>query len=159
MLQPRFVLGALTLLAFATHVGAEPLGRLFTEPSERARLDQLRKLGGQAPAVQEQAPMQAPPPPDQITLDGYVTRSSGKSTTWVNKVAHNEHDQTSDLIVRQRPNQPPTVYVQTDGGKAVRVKTGETVDVHSGRIREVYEPKPASIPEPTPTTAKPTANP
>jgi hypothetical protein len=61
--------------------GAEPLGRLFHSPAERSALDSLRKA-----RLQPQKPA-APRPsaePQSARLDGYVVRSDGRSTLWVN---------------------------------------------------------------------------
>ena len=60
--------------------GAEPLGRLFHSPAERSALDAQRKA-----KLQPQKPV-APRPsePHTAQLDGYVVRSDGKSTLWVN---------------------------------------------------------------------------
>ena len=60
--------------------GAEPLGRLFHSPAERSALDSMRKtkLQPQKPAAPR------PSEPQTAQLDGYVLRSDGKSTLWVN---------------------------------------------------------------------------
>ena len=63
---------------------AEPLGRLFHSAAERSALDALRK---------EKSKPQKPSPSHPATerplprLDGYVVRSDGKSTLWVNGTA------------------------------------------------------------------------
>jgi hypothetical protein len=62
---------------------AESLGRLFHSAAERSALDSLRKA-----RLQPQKPA-APRPsgPETAQLDGYVVRSDGKSTIWVNGTA------------------------------------------------------------------------
>ena len=59
---------------------AESLGRLFHSAAERSALDSMRKA-----KAQPQTPV-APRPsePQTAQLDGYVVRSDGKSTIWVN---------------------------------------------------------------------------
>ena len=60
---------------------AEPLGRLFHSAAERGALDAMRK---------EKSKPQKPGPPLPVTeqpaprLDGYIVRSDGRSTLWVN---------------------------------------------------------------------------
>lgn len=71
------------ILFIGTHsapLGAQQLGRLFFSPAERAALDSLRKAKPQSqkPAAQSAAE------PQSARLDGYVVRSDGKSTVWVN---------------------------------------------------------------------------
>ncbi|MDD5249612.1 MAG: hypothetical protein PHY45_11535 [Rhodocyclaceae bacterium] len=65
----------LTLLAAgsAFAAGAEPLGRLFFTPAQRALLDRQRQ-GGSV----EQAPEAV------ARLDGIVARADGKTTVWIN---------------------------------------------------------------------------
>jgi hypothetical protein len=138
-----FILAVIVVSGMGITASAEELlGRLFTTPDERAALDQLRKLGDHAPVVSGQPTAQAMPQPvaDEITLDGYVARSGGRSTTWVNKIPHSEADLTQDVIVLQKPSSAPAIYLQTKSGKKIGVKVGETMDVHTQTVREVYEP-------------------
>ena len=65
----------LVLLAHCALCGAQELGRLFFSPAERDALDARRsERSGSAPAA-----VQAP-----VRIDGYVLRSGGPSTVWVN---------------------------------------------------------------------------
>jgi len=67
------------LLVFAACAGAADLGTLFHTPQERARLDRLRR--GEAPATA------AAPGGGQPEVTGYVQRSDGPSTVWIDGVA------------------------------------------------------------------------
>ena len=60
--------------------GAQQIGRLFHSAAERSALDSLRRT---KPAPKPAAP-RASPDPQSTRLDGYVVRSDGKSTLWVN---------------------------------------------------------------------------
>ena len=71
------ILAAL-LAAFATAAGAAELGTLFHTPQERERLDRLRR--GEVAA----APASGPRAERAIT--GYVKRSDGRSTVWIDGV-------------------------------------------------------------------------
>lgn len=67
---------ALLLLLVATAAAAEDsLGTLFLTPEERARLDALRRGDAQA------AP--GAPAPRDHALTGFVQRSDGRTTVWI----------------------------------------------------------------------------
>ena len=72
--------------AVAGSVRADELGTLFFSPEERARLDQQRR-GELAPpkpaaAATERGRPAAPARPPVLT--GYVQRSDGRDTVWIN---------------------------------------------------------------------------
>ena len=69
------VIVLLVLLAQCALCGAQELGRLFFSPAERDALDARRSgKSGSTPAA-----AQAP-----VRIDGYVLRSGGRPTVWVN---------------------------------------------------------------------------
>ena len=130
----------------------ELAGRLFTTASERARLDQMQKLdplhlGTVAPAGAPVA--QADAQPEQLTLNGYVTRSSGKNTTWINGIAHDESDYNGRVHVSQRPGHKAEISMKTAGGKRIDLKVGDTFDLQTGTLHRIDEPTEAA-----PTAAK-----
>jgi len=57
---------------------AQELGRLFFAPQERAALDAQRKAKRPEPAAAAKGT------PQHIQVDGYVLRSEGESTLWLN---------------------------------------------------------------------------
>jgi hypothetical protein len=68
----------LVFLALAAPAaGALELGTLFTTPEERARLDRLRRGEPDTTGTVESG--RAPNP----TLTGYVKRSDGRNTVWI----------------------------------------------------------------------------
>ncbi len=71
----------LTLLAGGP-LHAEPLGRLFLTPERRAMLERQRQQNIQTARTLEGSVM---------SLDGIVTRSSGKTTVWINQQAQHEN--------------------------------------------------------------------
>ena len=75
----RRLAASLVLLACAAH--AAELGTLFTTPEERARLDRLRKgepdTAGTGAAVEPQR---------EPVITGYVKRSDGRNTVWIDGV-------------------------------------------------------------------------
>ena len=80
----RWALAGLLVWGCVEPLRAEPLGRLFHSAAERRALDALRKEKSQPPK-----PAVAHPPTQAQAqrLDGYVVRSDGKSTLWVNGTA------------------------------------------------------------------------
>lgn len=66
----------LVLLAHCALCGAQELGRLFFSPTERAALDAQRRDKAARPST-----VAAPAP---MRIDGYVLRSDGRSTVWIN---------------------------------------------------------------------------
>lgn len=75
------VLIAILLSACLDGARAEPLGRLFHPAAERNALDALRKEKSKPPKPVPPGPSTEP---QAHRLDGYVLRSNGRSTLWVN---------------------------------------------------------------------------
>jgi hypothetical protein len=160
----RHVIIACTLIAvmsiteYAYGQYPDRLGRLFLDVGERDKLDQVRKSRGKEAVAVESLPEKIIVQqilPEKITLDGYVTRSDGPSTTWINQNSYNEHDNNTSLIVRQSPNRVPVVSIKTPSGKRVILKAGDTVDVRTGKLYQVFEAKPDTVSEPETPIAKP----
>ena len=105
---------------------AQELGRLFYTPQERQELDRRR----QSDVVEPEAAVVE----NLVTVNGQVTRSSGKTTTWINGVPQDD---------THRGRDPARVAV--DGGTSrVPIKVGQTLDrsrgevsdtLHGGKIR------------------------
>jgi hypothetical protein len=116
----RLIVGAL-LLAVATGPAAaqETLGRLFFTEQQRQDLDRRRQANIQEATVVVDS---------LVTVNGQVSRSSGKSTTWINGVP-----QTST----KRPHDPAKVTLPGgEGEPSVTVKIGQTLDKARGEIRD-----------------------
>lgn len=128
---------------------AAPIGRLFSTPAERTALDRLRQTGEQPIAVDDKpAAIVAPPEPvtEQITLDGFVRRSSGKGTTWINQIPRNEQEISQGIRVRQQLSKPPAVSIWLPSGKRIDLKAGQTFDGVSGKVSEVFDVVPEAAP-------------
>jgi hypothetical protein len=122
----RRQLGALALIgvlaAPSCAQDATPaLGRLFFSAEQRQMLDRQRRLD-----VKE-AVAAAP----TLTIDGVVTRSSGKRTVWINGVAQSGAPGDATVVSPQRDD-PGQVVVQASGAKPVKARVGDSVDRHSG---------------------------
>jgi hypothetical protein len=84
---------ACLLLVAAAGAGAAELGTLFNTPEERERLDRLRRGETVDRAL-------APARAREIT--GYVKRSDGRNTVWVDGVAVTVADPKSGAILDPR---------------------------------------------------------
>jgi hypothetical protein len=103
--------------------GAQELGRLFLTPQQRKDLE-ARRQGQQADAVETQ-PVVEP----LVTVNGRVTRSSGRTTTWINGVPEDDVYRSAD---------PARVPIQ-GGGIRVPVKVGQTLDRSRGEVRDAVQ--------------------
>jgi hypothetical protein len=124
---------------------AEPIGRLFTSPTERSNLDYLRQTKKNIPAkpeiptedisVTEVAPIALP---DEINMQGYVKRNDGKKgTVWINNDALQENSGNKDVQVGSLPNNGNRVPIKLPAnGKYLTLKAGQIYDPESNRIRE-----------------------
>ena len=105
---------------------AQEIGRLFFTPEQRAALDARRRA--RVPDKPAATPTAASP---TTRLDGYVRRSQGPSTVWVNGASVDEATPGSDARV--------SVPVG-DRGARVRLKPGETLDRNTGEVHDVLGP-------------------
>lgn len=110
----------------ATPDAAAPLGRLFMTPELRATLERQRQLN-----VPQARGMEG----ESLRLDGIVTRSSGKSTVWINARPQSEHSRDAAVPARTSRRQPGQATLATPDGGSVDLKVGVTVDPATGERR------------------------
>lgn len=127
--------------ACALPAQAEPLGRLFYTPEQRAALDLARKT---TPLNTSGEPDANSPP--GLMLNGIVTRSDGKRSTWIN----GRLEQDSAHPGMHDRNQ---ARVPIPGG-SVKLKVGQSLDPATGRVEEGYQRTPPPAP-PEPAAVKP----
>jgi hypothetical protein len=96
------------------------LGRLFFTPAQRQTLETQRH--NRIPAGAEEL--------TEVTLEGSVSRSSGKRTLWINGIPH--HDATLPPGMRAVPG---GVRLQGHGAAPTRLKPGEAANPMTGEIR------------------------
>jgi hypothetical protein len=123
-------LALLLALLPAGPAAAQELGRLFFTPEQRAALDARRaaRLPDKPAAVAESP---------TTRVDGYVKRSSGKSTVWVDGEAMPDGLQLEGLRL-QRGNDPTRVTVTIgEDGRRIVVRVGETLDRATGAVKDV----------------------
>ncbi len=118
------------LLLAASAPRAELAGRFFFAPQERAALDALRNTGV-APGVGAAS--------GPITVNGLVSRSSGKSTIWINQVPQRENENPQGVTIQQGKTSKPSAVLLLPSGKKVEIKPGQTFDAGKGKIREGYQ--------------------
>lgn len=145
-LNISFLLAMSMVLASASVIAqSQPIGRLFFTPAERADLDRLRakyKPGEKVIELTKNEPIEEKEKaevPVQLTLDGFVKRSSGNDTTWVNQEPRWLSKNSQNIIVQQKIAQAPQVSVALPTGKRLKLKAGQSVDVGTGKVRDVFE--------------------
>lgn len=127
------------------------MGRLFFSPAERDAFQAARRAAKAPPVAEIIEPepeiniepleliVQEPLP--TITLDGYVRRSNGRATLWIN--GENSYD--GDLSASEID--PPSVKLydkavrvsQTGRNGSVRLKPGQSYDPNSTSTTDAYE--------------------
>ncbi len=126
----RFLLLAALALPLAP-AQAQELGRLFFTPEQRAALDARRKA--RVPDKPAAAAIASP----TTRLDGYVKRSSGPSTVWVNGEGLLETSPEAPRIGATRSDDGRVSVPVGESGARVGLKPGETLDRSSGEVRDV----------------------
>jgi hypothetical protein len=121
LLRAVFVLALL-----APSVGiAQELGRLFFTPEQREALDSRRKA--RVPDKPAAAMVVSP----TTRVDGFVKRSAGPSTVWVNGEALPEGSGDAPRIA------PSLSVTLGEGGRRTALKPGEVLDRGTGEVRDV----------------------
>jgi hypothetical protein len=124
----------LMLIASIAPVSAQELGRLFFTEEQRAALDARRKARVPDRPV---APAAAGSPSTRV--DGYVRRSGGPSTVWVNGESLGVEGSDAPRIESGRREGRVSVPVG-DGGIRFSLKPGQVLDRSTGEIRDVLGP-------------------
>ena len=116
----------LVLLLIAPSLGnAQELGRLFFTPEQREALDARRKA--RVPDKPAAAIVVSP----TTRVDGFVKRSGGPSTVWVNGEALPEGSGDAPRIA-------PSMSVSVgEGGRRTALKPGEVLDRGTGEVRDL----------------------
>jgi hypothetical protein len=123
---------ALIVLALpAAQAQAQELGRLFFAPEQRANLDARRKA--RVPDKPAAAVVAAP----VTRLDGYVKRSAGPSTVWINGDSLGENAPEAPRIDAGRVPGGSVSITVGEGGSRVRLKPGEALDRGNGEVHDV----------------------
>jgi hypothetical protein len=121
---------AAALLGFAVSANAQDLGRLFFTPEQRDALDARRKA-----RVPDKPAAQVVVSPT-TRLDGYVKRSGGRSTVFLNGEALTEGSNPALAVDPERRGGRVRVP-GGEGGARFELRPGEVVDRGTGQVRDV----------------------
>lgn len=124
--RPLAILSVLAIASapYAPVFAEETLGRLFFTPEKRQTLDHQRQFN-----IQEK--LEIPEEPT-FTIDGVVTRSSGKQTIWVNGSVQEEQEVKQGVTVTPNRINPGKVIVQSEDGPTSTASVGDTVNRTTG---------------------------
>jgi len=126
----RLLLLVAASIALAPAARAQELGRLFFTPDQRAALDARRKARSpDKPAATVISPT--------TRLDGYVQRSGGPSTVWVNGEGQLETSPDAPRIGATRRDDGRVSVPVGESGARVGMKPGETLDRGTGEVRDL----------------------
>ena len=123
-------------------LAAEPFGRLFTTPAERATLDHLRQTRKIEPVNADTATQEilelAPVAPPSVSVQGYVKRSDGKKgTVWVNDQPLQENTSSGGVEVGKLPKNGNEVQLKVPGlDRSLKLKAGQAYDPETDSIAE-----------------------
>lgn len=151
-----YMLAMLPMIAFSAE--EKPLGRLFLTPAERASLDSVRQNSRPPEKIvtpgnpdQDEDIVETAAPPPVVTVQGYVKRSDGKGTVWVNGRPVQEKASTKDVEIGKLQGKSNEVQVKLPStGQTVKLKAGQSYDPASGKVGSLREIAPvAEIPSAT----------
>ena len=146
---------ALLLLVIVPIVQAAdpaPIGRIFFTPEQRAQLDTLRTQKAVASQVRDDEPV-----PENVTYNGIVRRSDGKTTVWVNNEAMTDAELRVKQSIVGRVDSSGRILLQTPQatGAALQLKVGQSAELLSGKVDETYAaPRPAPAVKAKPAVAE-----
>jgi hypothetical protein len=123
-MRSRIAAAVFVLLVPGASLG-EDLGRLFFTPEQRAALDARRKA--RVPDKPAAAVMASP----TTRVDGFVKRSGGPSTVWVNGEPLPEGSGDAPRIG------PEASVSVGEGGRRSTLRPGEVLDRGTGEVRDV----------------------
>lgn len=147
------LLSSLPMLAMAAE--PQPLGRLFLTPAERAALDIVRqnnrppdKIVTPGAANEDDDAVDAGAliaPPPVVTVHGYVKRTDGKGTVWVNGQPVQEKSAGKDVEIGRLQGNTNSVQIKLPNtGQIVKLKAGQSYDPASGKVGNLREIAPTT---------------
>ena len=114
----------------ATHASAQEFGRLFFTPEQRAALDARRKA--RIPDKPAASVVASP----TTRMDGYVKRSAGPSTVFLNGEPIVETAQPDSPRIPRADGDGKVSVPVGDGGVRVPLKPGEVLDSGTGEVHD-----------------------
>jgi hypothetical protein len=110
---------------------ADDLGRLFFTPAQRSALDARRK------ARVPDSPTAAVAALPVTRIDGYVKRSQGPSTVWMNGESLSESAPEAPRIDAPGEGAGRVAITIGESGRRTRLKPGEALDRGTGEVKDV----------------------
>ncbi len=129
--RPLAIISALVIAnaLCAPVIAAEALGRLFFTPEKRQALDHEREFNIQENQVESEEPA--------LTINGVVSRSSGRRTVWVNGQPQDENEAPGGIVIDTTRQKPGEVEVRSDDKRIGRVNVGDTINRNTGDVSPV----------------------
>ena len=161
----------LLLLVPQALMAEESMGRLFMTPAERVNLDYIRQNSRPPDRIIKPEPQAVPDgeadtkalPPSSVTVQGYVKRSDGKGTVWLNHQPLRETSSQGEIQVGKVGTTDGKVRLKLGGAtKEITLKAGQTYDPASGAVVNHVRDLPRSVAVPetsVPAGSKPPAPP
>ena len=111
------------------------LGRLFLTPNERAALDSARQNNQPPQKIVEPGGKNNNAVVKPITVQGFVKRSDGKGTVWINGSPIQENSSTGAVAVGPLSADSDQVRITLSAsGQSIRLKAGQRYDAASGKV-------------------------
>ena len=95
------------------------LGRLFFTPERRQAMDRQRLLNQPEKPETENAAT--------LTLNGVLTRNSGRRTVWINGVAQHDNEAPDGIRATPEPLTPARVVLRPGDAPETRMAVGDTL--------------------------------
>lgn len=131
------------ILSFATwqgHVHGQELGRLFLSSEQRTALDARRKA-----KIPEKT--NAAVEASYSRLDGYVQRSSGPSTVFVNGDPVLTNTNTEGIRAQPSKREPGKISISIgEADKPVELRVGQTLERITGTVADVVTGEIRTVP-------------
>lgn len=143
--------GCLALLPPPVMAGDQTMGRLFFTPEQRGRMDVAREQERSVNFDLEEE--ESAPPPANLTLNGVITRSDGKTTVWINNRIQAGEKTGLDIAVPREKTAGQISVTTPDAKRPVQLKVGQSIDMSSGQVEEVYRRSPPVPEKDMPPTA------
>lgn len=161
MMRMRAVALVVVLMASsvsAPQLHAQRLGRLFTTPEQRSALDEIRTQ-----AQFDQPELEPEPEPEMsslvtvteqprgptisnLTINGVVRRSGGRTTVWVNGHEVDRGDVTREgVLVESATRRSEAVRLRLPSGtQTIALRPGQRIDIGTGTVLEAYDQQPTA---------------
>lgn len=114
--------------------------RFFTTQQERNKLDntRLKLLSKDKNVSTKRIVKKKSRPVPAVQMRGFIKRSDGKTTTWLNQGNTLKSSTVDHVKVGKTPNTAGGVKVKLPDGKAITLKPGQRYDPLTGRIKSIY---------------------